>query len=255
MSPMTSKERVARFRYAKSLETTVSKLQRLITEAPSDFQYPPEVEFCLIDMLGGVIGVEAEFIETEDHLGFRFMLAKEEGFEEIGEETVLKLSPEISEYYEWRENKASKAATVKTHQKMNRNAFCEQVLGAQLANSRWGWVGVKEPTDTEEGELYIFGWEHNRNRDGENTLGLFSKEVGFDNNGRRRPGHRDALEKIERAQSGELKPYIVWQTAIDPEASPRTIESLNGEFVTACDLYIDQKGYWTAKLLGNKYLV
>ena len=138
---------------------------------------------------------------------------------------------------------------------MSRNAFCEQVLGALLTNSRWGWVGVKEPSDTEIGELYIFGWEHNRNRDGENTLGLFSAEVGLDNNGRRRPGHRDALEKIERVQSRELTPYIVWQTAIDPKSSSKTIESLNGEFVTACDLYIDHKGYWTAKLLENKYLV
>ncbi len=114
---------------------------------------------------------------------------------------------------------------------------------------------MKKSSDTEDGEFYIFGWEHNKNRDGENTVGLFSKEVGLDNNGRRRPGHRDALEKIERVQSGELKPYIAWQTAIDPKASPRTIESLNSEFVTACDLYIDQKGYWTAKLLEKKPLV
>jgi hypothetical protein len=255
MSPMTSRERVARFRYAKSLETTLAKLQRLITEVPSDFSYPPDVELCLIDVLGSVVGVEAEFVETEKHFGFQFMLEKSEELEGIGENTVLRLSPEASEYYEWRENEASKAATVKAHENMTRNAFCEQVLGARLANPRWGWVGVKEPTDTEEGELYIFGWEHNRNRDGENTLGLFSKEVSLDDNGRRRPGHRDALEKIERAQSGELKPYIVWQSAVEPKASSKTIENLNGEFVTACDLYIDQKGYWTANLLEKKFLV
>ena len=31
--------------------------------------------------------------------------------------------------------------------KMTRNVFCEQVLGAKLTNSRWGWVGVKEGED------------------------------------------------------------------------------------------------------------
>ena len=135
--------------------------------------------------------------------------------------------------------------------KLTRNQFCENVLGAKLTNSRWGWVGAKEGRNGEQGSLYLFGWEHNKGRDGENTVGLFHKNVGVDAKGRRRPGHRDALEKIERVITGELKPYIVWQTAADPTAAPKTIESINGGYVSSCELYIDDKGYWTAKLLDQ----
>ncbi len=46
--------------------------------------------------------------------------------------------------------------------KITRNAFCDQVLGAKLTNSRWGWVGVKEGESGEKGALYLFGWEHNK---------------------------------------------------------------------------------------------
>jgi hypothetical protein len=102
--------------------------------------------------------------------------------------------------------------------------------------------------------LYLFGWEHNKNRDGEGTVGFFHREVSVDANGRRRPGHRDALEKIERVVAGELKPFIVWQTAVDPTVTPKTIESINGDYVSECTLYLDEKDYWTAKVLDRKPL-
>jgi hypothetical protein len=136
--------------------------------------------------------------------------------------------------------------------KMTRNAFCEQVLEAKLTNSRWGWVGVKESGTHEPGALYIFGWEHNKERDGEGSVGFFHSEVSVDpNTGRRRPGHRDALEKIARVQNDELEAFVVWQNAVDPSATPKTIDSINGEFVTRCELYIDDNGYWTGRLLDN----
>ena len=252
---MTSKERVKRFRYAKSLENSLAKLQRLVSTAPPDFEFPVELELGLIDLLGNAVGVEPEFVQTANHVGFQFMLDKTQEIDEITEETILSLSDDVKSYGEWKGKEVSKKATARIHQKMSRNKFCEQVLGASLTNPRWGWVGVKEPSETAKGELYLFGWHHNKGRDGKNTVGLFSEDVSIDSNGRRRPGHRDALEKIQRVQAGELEPFIVWQTAIDPEASPKSIESLNGEFVTACHLYVDKKGYWTAQLLENKFLI
>jgi hypothetical protein len=134
---------------------------------------------------------------------------------------------------------------------MTRNAFCERVLEAKLTNVRWGWVGVKESETDEPGALYIFGWERNKGRDGEGTVGFFDSGVNVDQNGRRRPGHRDALEKIERVRNGELEAFVVGQRAVDPNVTPKTIDTIKAEFVTRCELYVDDKGYWTGKLQDN----
>jgi hypothetical protein len=254
MNAMTSKERVSRFRLKQSIEKTVAKLQRLVEQTPEDLVFGPEIECTLIDVLGVIVGAPAEWVETHDQIGFRFMQDKgEEG--QIDDDQLLRLSPEITEYMEWKERQAEKASKVKSYQKLTRNAFCEQVLSAHMANPRWGWVGVKETETSEPGALYLFAWEHNIGRDGEGTVGLFSKEVGLDKHGRRRAGHRDALEKIERVRSGELKPFVVWQRAVEPNANPRVVEGFNAEFVNACDLYIDEKGYWIAKLGEKHFLV
>ncbi len=221
----------------------------IIDNKPEGVSFPPALDLDLIDCLEMVLNKSAEWVETEDGVGFQFILPLDPDLPELQPETVLELNPKFLAYEAWKKEKAA-AQQQSKKVAMSRNAFCEEVLKATLTNPRWGWVGVKEGKGGERGALYLFAWEHNRCRDGEGTVGLFHSEVSTDANGRRRPGHRDALEKIDRVQAGELIPYVVWQAAEDPNASKKIIESMNAEFITACELYIDGKGFWNA-LLGK----
>lgn len=251
----TDAERAARYRYAKRLQKTADKLYDLLKSAPPKYKedyrlLPFDIDFLLFDCVSEVLNTPVEFIGEGDRIGVRFMLEMEYPSEAENAEAA----EEALDYQYWKKamEAMSLAAKAPAALKMTRNAFCEQVLEAKLANSRWGWVGVKEGSEGQPGSLYLFGWEHNKGCDGEGTVGFFHKEVGVDGNGRKRPGHRDALEKIERVQSGELKPFVVWQKADDPAATVKKIESINGVFVSECDLYIDDKGYWTGRIGDQK---
>ena len=198
-----------------------------------------------------LVGAPWEFVEHGKDVALRYVISME-GVPEISEDMVLMLNPEYADEQRRYEafDKLTDVSTTTTRLKLTRNAFCETILGAELANPRWGWVGVKEPESDEPGALYIFGWEHNRGTDGPDTVGLFHSKLEVDERGRRRPGHRDALEKIQRAITGELKPFVVWQTAVDPESDRKRIESINGDYVSEVDLYIDKNGFWTGRI-GN----
>ncbi|MEH6585036.1 MAG: hypothetical protein V7720_00685 [Halioglobus sp.] len=247
----TDAERAARYRYAKRLEKTANKLHDLLKNAPSkykeDFRLLPfDIDYILFDCVSEVLDAPVEYVDEGERVGVRFML----DMEYPTEEAVDEINEEVNDFQRWRNALSAKSLSGNSAValKMTRNAFCDRVLGAELANSRWGWVGVKEGESGKQGALYLFGWEHNKGRDGEGTVGLFHKEVGVDVNGRRRPGHRDALEKIERVLSGELKPYIVWQTAEDPTAKRKTIASFNGAYVSECELYVDKSDWWVGRV-------
>ena len=255
MPPLSDAERAKHYRYATQLMNAVGKLGRLMDEMPEKYRknphlLPVELEFDLLIIMNRLYQSEFDFMEID---GEQYVAWKTRPILAENDIDQLESDVEIESFQKYIGNVRASSVPAQEPKatnalKMTRNAFCEQVLGAKLANARWGWVGIKEKQDEADGALYLFGWESKLDGD---TLVLFHKEVGVDNNGRRRPGHRDALEKIGRAVAGELTPYVVWQTAVDPEVSPKTIESINGDYITECELFINDDGFWAARLLRN----
>ncbi|MDC0361771.1 hypothetical protein OAN12_01845 [Halioglobus sp.] len=252
---LSDAERAQNYRYAARVEKTIDKLWELLSNPPEKYQGQfflmpnrGEAADALFSCAALIYDSDWRCTETKQgELAIEIILP--ESLPD-GETEASFVESQEKEWDAW--DRYKKVASAKPRKssalKITRNAFCDQVLGAKLTNSRWGWVGVKEGESGEKGALYLFGWEHNKGRDGEGTIGFFHKEVGLDANGRRRPGHRDALEKIERVLAGELKPYIVWQTAEDPTAKRKTIESFNGAFISECELYLDDSGWWTGRI-------
>ena len=254
---LSDAERAANYRYAGRVEKTIEKLWELLENPPEkyreNFGLMPnrgEAADLLFSCAARIYNTDWRCTETEKgELAIEIVLP--DALPDGETEESFRRSTD-AEWDAWARYKQLSSTQPRPHRgralKMTRNAFCEQILGANLTNPRWGWVGVKEGMDGEKGALYLFGWEHNKDRDGQGTVRFFHQEVGVDANGRRRPGHRDALEKIGRVICGELKPYIVWQKAEDPEVTPKTIESINAEYVSEVELYVDSEGFWTGRI-------
>ena len=253
MPPLTASERVARHRYLGRVEKAIEKLVALTDNMPSNFDIRSidrDLLDALIDGFALMTGSSPEFTIKEDQIGIQFLVPVRDGFLknlEYPQDEKFALRA----YYQWVEEGIERQIVDKNMKRMTRNAFCKEVLGAEMANPRWAWVGVKERKGNKPGSLFIFAWEHDLNQIENGYFGLFPAEVSVDKNNRKRPGHRDALSKIERVQSGELIPYIVWQTAADPKAAIKKIEGINGLYITECELFEDKDSYWNAKL-GNE---
>ena len=251
---MSDKERAAAYRYADQIKGAAEKLLKLVENPPYKYQnsfrlMPGRVEAAetIVAAAAALWNSDWRIIDVEGAIAAAIMLPDSEFPRDPSGNLTADASAELDLYerYTALNQRPAKSGGLK----MTRNAFCERVLNARLANPRWGWVGVKESETEDPGALFIFAWEHNKRRNGEGTVGFFHRDVSVDENtGRRRPGHRDALEKIGRAVSGELETFVVWQTAVDAAATPKSIESINGEYVTRCDLYLDEAGYWTGAL-------
>ncbi len=254
---LSGAERVAQHRWATNLQKTLEKAQRLLKETPQKYRDQPwtipiEPDGELFDCLEIFLGTEPEFLVEQGVSFVRFKLtdyttmlpADDDGFEDY--------LNEINSYEAYLDSKVqvrTQSEMDSKNRKLSRNAFTKGVLKADLANPRWGWVGVKEPDHDLPGELYFFAWEHNRDQDVDRSVKLFSGEVSTDENGRKRPGHRDALEKISLIADEGYVPFVVWQTAVDDSAARKKIESINSRFVSECQaIYQDQEGTWHARL-------
>lgn len=249
---MSDAKRAAKYRWAHRMERAMGKVTELIAAMPQKYKdnrssSPVETEWLLWECLADLLKTDIEFVKEGEQEYVRFKIPNFGlNFGLYGKEQT-KAIIDYEEYVDAKRH-AQKERASPVQVKSSRNAFCVNQLGAKLANLRWGWVGMEEELDGNPGKLYLFAWEHNKGVDGEGTVRLFHEKVSVDPNGRKRPGHRDALEKIGRAQRDELTPYVVWQKAQDPSETPKKIEFINGSFVSRVDLYVDGEGYWTGRL-------
>jgi hypothetical protein len=249
---MSDAERAANYRWAQRMEKALGKVQTLIAATPKKYKdnpglSPVETEWELWNCLEELLETDIEFQKEGEAEYVRFKIPN--FGRNFGRYTRGQLSA-IADYDTYIEakhfNLAQRASPAQV--KTSRNEFCKNVLGAELTNLRWGWVGIKEVKKGNTGELFIFAWEHNKGSDGEGTVRLFHKDASVDANGRKRPGHRDALQKIERAVQGEFIPFVVWQVAQEINETPKKIEFINSSFVSRVELYVDEEGFWTGKI-------
>jgi len=253
MPTLSEKERAARFKYKGRVEKAVEKLTSLLEHPPEGYETKNlnrQLIEDLVECFQMMTASEIKFGASADTVGVEFLIPVRDRFlKSVGPQDSAEKFGEKA-FYDWIDEETDRRDDEKRMRKVTRNAFCKNVLGAQMANPRWAWVGVKEGMNGEPGALYIFGWAHKVNRNGNGTLELFHQHVSSDGKGRKRPGHRDALEKLDRVQSGELLPFIVWQRAEDEEntTGSNAVKSINGLYVTACDLFVDDKGFWNARL-------
>lgn len=201
----------------------------------------------LINMLGYLLQQPAEYSVKTDHIDICFRIPVSAKF--ISDEiSQLPTDEDDLGYYIYNQWVNREIEERQYESKMSRGAFCEHYLNAKMANPRWSWVGVKEPKKNKKGALFLFAWEHDFDFSNLSTqvINLFPSELSNLEGRRRHPGHRDALDNIERVLRDELTPYIVWQKAKDKTSERPALAGIVIETANECTLKKDAEDNWTA---------